>query len=307
MIGKTIFIGQPAKLSLAMGQMVLERKEVEPFKTSIPIEDLGLLVLEHPQISLTHGLLASLMSHKVAVVTCDAQYMPCGLLLPLEGHSVHTERMHIQLKSSKPLNKQLWQQTVQAKIQNQAALLCQKSLISKPLEMLVTKVKSGDPTNCEAQAAAYYWDHLMGPEFLRLQEPQYPNGALNYGYAIVRALMARAIVATGLLPSMGIFHHNKYNAFCLADDLMEPYRPFVDQVVLNQCVPPETDIDIGLSMAQKKVLLALPQLTLQMEGLQRPLFHAVGLTAHSLFKCYAGEKRKLSFPHFPITTDYAPE
>lgn len=247
MIKKTLYFGNPAYLSLSKSQLVVRMPEVEQAEhlaesirqesvRTIPIEDIGVVVLDHRQITLTQGLMAALLNNQTAVITCDDRRMPAGLLLPLEGNTLQNERFRSQIEASVPLKKQLWQQTVVAKIENQAYVL-EKQLNEPAARMhyLADTVKSGDTTNCEAQAAAYYWQHLFPdiPGFTRGREGPPPNQLLNYGYAILRAVVARALVASGLLPVAGIHHHNRYNAYCLADDIMEPYRPFVDALVIE--------------------------------------------------------------------------
>jgi CRISPR-associated protein Cas1 len=221
--------------------------------------------------------------------------MPSGMFLPLEGHHTQTERIRSQLNASEPLKKQLWQQTIRIKIANQATVLDKIGLNGARLMDLSQKVKSGDSRNLEAQAAAYYWNQLYGSEFFRSRNRSSPNAQLNYGYAILRSLVARALSASGMYPSVGIHHRNKYNAFCLADDMMEPYRPFVDWMVLNLTYP---ENESGLTKDQKTTLLSIPQIDIRITELKRPLFHAVSLTTASLYKCFAGETRKVSFPNF---------
>lgn len=294
MIKRTLYFGNPAHLSARQKQLVVELRDDERTTKTIPIEDIGLIVLEHPQITLTTSLLEQLIQEQVALVSCDSSYLPVGLFLPLDGNSVQTERMRIQLDASIPLKKQLWQQTIKAKIENQALVLKERGMNSLRLELLVEKVKSGDSTNCEGQAAAYYWTQLYGNDFVRGRMMSSPNAQLNYGYAILRALVARALSASGMLPSIGIHHKNKYNAYCLADDIMEPYRPYVDWLVLH--LPHSSDE--GLSKEQKIELLKIPQLDILIDGKTRPLFHAVTTTTASLFKCFSGASRKLVLPIF---------
>lgn len=294
MIKRTLHFGNPAHLSTSRKQLVVELKDDERTTKTIPIEDIGLMVLEHPHITLTTSLLEQLIEQQVALVSCDSTYLPTGLFLPLDGNSVQTERMRIQLNASIPLKKQLWQQTIKAKIENQGRLLKQLGEQSGRLEQLIDRVKSGDSTNCEAQAAAYYWSQLYGPHFVRGRFMTTPNAQLNYGYAILRSVVARALTASGLFPSIGIHHKNKYNSYCLADDIMEPYRPYVDWLVLH--LPPSEDDK--LSKQQKIELLKIPQLDTYINGKTRPLFHAVSTTTASLFKCFEGSARKLKLPKF---------
>jgi CRISPR-associated protein Cas1 len=222
--------------------------------------------------------------------------MPQSLLLPIEGNSIQQERYDAQLSASEPLKKQLWQQTVSQKIKNQAAALESKSLAADYLIPLHRNVKSGDTDNCEATAAVYYWQtifrHVNG--FVRHREGPPPNNYLNYGYAILRATMARSIVAAGLLPTLGIFHKNRYNAYCLADDLMEPYRPYVDQIV-HQMVE-EMGITDEMTKEHKAILLKIPAIDVTIDGEKSPLMLATQRTAVSIVKCFNGEQRKILYP-----------
>lgn len=296
MVKRTLHFGNPVYLSTANEQLVVTYPEFNE-KKSVPIEDIGIIVLEDQQITITNALLEKLNTHKVAVLTCNSKHMPSGLFLPIEGNSEQTLRHRTHLEASVPLRKQLWQQTVRAKILNQARVLDQMNLGSERLYNLMDKVKSGDTTNCEAQAASYYWSTIYGSSFVRGREMKSPNAQLNYGYAILRSVVARALVVSGLLPSFGIHHKNKYNAFCLADDIMEPYRPFVDWTVLQL----HYDLDEeGLSKEHKIELLRLPQYDVQIEDMKRPLFHAVSSTTASLYKCFDGEIRKIHYPIFTV-------
>jgi CRISPR-associated protein Cas1 len=296
MVKRTLHFGNPAHLSTCNDQLVVELKDEARTKKSLPIEDLGIIVLEHPHITITTSLLEKLMEQQVAVLTCNSKYMPSGLFLPLDGNSVQTERMRTQLNASAPLKKQLWQQTVKAKIENQAAVLGKLGINNLLLCNLVEKVLSGDSSNKEAQAASHYWGQIYGHDFVRSRDPQTPNAQLNYGYAILRSVVARALTASGMFPSIGIYHKNKYNAFCLADDIMEPYRPYVDWLVLH--LPGIHTTTEGLTKEQKIELLKIPQIDVQIGDLKRPLFHAVSLTTASLFKCYEGSVRKITYPEF---------
>src|SRR5699024_3498704 len=192
------------------------------------------MVLEHPQITLTNKLIERLAQNKTLIITCDRQHLPCSILQPLVGHTEQTERYRDQINASQPLKKNLWQQTVAAKVENQAKHLQNRNRHYKKLLRWSKEIKSGDSTNIEGVAASYYFRRIFSIEnFSRFRDGIPPNNLLNYGYAILRAIAARAIVSSGMLPSIGIFHANKYNAFCLADDVMEPYRPFVDNLVGN--------------------------------------------------------------------------
>ncbi len=225
--------------------------------------------------------------------------MPTGLLLPLQGCAIQNERFRKQIEASLPLKKQLWQQTVKAKIENQATLLeTQTHHSAKNLRRMTADVKSGDSDNYEAQAAVYYWRNIFPsiPDFIRGQEEAPPNNLLNYGYAILRAVVARALVASGLLPVYGIFHHNKYNDYCLADDIMEPYRPFVDQIVIGIVNSGENMEELTTDLKRK--LLQISVVDVKIGGKRSPLMIAVAQTTASLAKCFNGELRRIHYPDF---------
>ena len=296
MIKRTLHFSNPAHLSTKNNQLVVELRDEKRTTKTIPIEDLGVVILEHPQITLTSNLLEQMLDNKVAVITCNSKYMPSGMFLPFESNSEQTERIRTQLEASIPLKKQLWQQTIKQKIGNQAAVLEKLGVNAARLKNLKDDVLSGDTTNCEGQAASHYWSNIFGGYFVRSRDPQSPNAQLNYGYAILRSVVARALTASGMLPTSGIFHRNKYNAFCLADDIMEPYRPYVDWLVLQ--LPNLGESTEGLTREHKIELLKIPQLDIEINGVTRPLFHAVSTTTASLYKCFAGEQRKIVYPDF---------
>ncbi len=300
MIKRTIHIGSPCHLKCANSQLVLSYSQVKgmesaPDKT-VPIEDIGILVLEHQQITLSHFLLDKLVSNNVAVITCNDTHHPTGMLLPLEGNTIQSERFRAQIEATEPLKKQMWQQTVKAKIANQAAVLKKCEVNNKLLVNLSAAVLSGDTNNSEATAAAYYWQNLFPPAWLfyRRRDGAAPNNLLNYGYSLLRATMARAIVGAGLLPTLGIFHRNRYNAYCLADDIMEPYRPFVDVVV--RTIIDETSNVQSLSQEHKVRLLNMLTTDVFLNGDKSPLMVAMQRTATSVAKCYSGEQRKILYP-----------
>lgn len=295
MVKRTLHFSSPAYLSCRLDQLIVQPKDTDRPVASVPIEDIGVIIIEHAQITISTGLLERLADRKVVLISCDSSYMPSGLFMPFEGHSEQTERMKFQLLASLPLKKQLWQQTIKAKIENQARILEQVGHNASYLWNLREKVKSGDPQNMEGQAAAYYWKMLFGEGFIRGRTKESPNAQLNYGYAILRSVVARAIVASGLLPSVGIHHKNKYNAFCLADDIMEPYRPYVDQLILEQSLHDDFQKQ-GLTKEDRIALLSILQLDVQLEDKKRPLFHAVSSTTSSLARCFCGEIRKIKYP-----------
>ena len=307
MIKKTLYFGNPAYLSLRNGQLVIRLPEVEKAELpdiikqetirTVPIEDIGVVVLDNKQITITQGALAELVANSAAVITCDSKCMPTGMLLPLSGNTLYQERFRNQIEAAIPLRKQLWQQTVKAKIENQAYCLqknTSKSFV--PLHVLARKVRSDDADNHEAQAAAYYWKNIFSDGFTRDKDGIPPNNLLNYGYAILRAVIARALVGSGLLPVYGIHHHNRYNAYCLADDIMEPYRPFVDDLVILTMKKMEVLDDLTVEL--KREMLSIPVLDVFIGGKRSPLMIAAGLTAASLAKCYNGDAREISYPSF---------
>ena len=295
MIKRTLYFGQAAYLSLRDGQLLV-RLPAEECSCSIPIEDIGVLILDHQQISITHGLMNALEVHKCALITCSASHMPSGLFLPLDAHSLQSERFQTQIEATLPLKKQLWQQTVRMKIQNQARVL--EEIYAQPqANMLawVKQVRSGDPDNLEARAAAYYWANLFPslPKFTREREESAPNALLNYGYALLRAAVARSLVSVGLLPTLGIHHHNRYNAYCLADDIMEPYRPYVDKFVQEIY---EREYPERLTKDIKHRLLTLMEQDVVIDGITHPLSIATSLTASSLVRCFEGSSKQIDYP-----------
>lgn len=308
MIKKTLYFGNPAYLSLRNTQLVLQLPEVESNETlpfafkkqaerTIPVEDIAVVVIDNKRITITSGLLEALLENNCAVITCDSRSMPVGLMLPLCGNTTQNERFREQLDASLPLKKQLWQQTVRQKILNQADVLRRlRGENVKCMEVWANDVKSGDSENLEARAAAYYWK-CMFPDilgFTRGREGVPPNNLLNYGYAILRAVVARGLVASGLLPTLGIHHHNRYNAYCLADDIMEPYRPYVDELVVR--VMKDVECYDVLTKELKAQLLNVPVLDVNIAGKRSPLMIAVGQTTASLYKCFTGESRKIVYP-----------
>lgn len=301
MIKRTLFFGNPAYLRFKDEQLVISLPEAsmlpEKDRTiTIPIEDIGIVVIEHPQITLTHHLMNALLENNVALITCDSRHMPSGLMLPLEGNTIQQERFKQQINASAPLRKQLWQQTVRQKILNQAAVLKQQGGKTENMRYWADQVKSGDSQNHEGRAAAYYWGKLFDSslDFRRDPDGSAPNNLLNYGYAILRATVARSLVASGMLPTFGIHHHNRYNAYCLADDMMEPYRPYVDRLALEliggDMMPEE------LTKAHKAKLLQIPVLDVTINERRSPLMLATQQTAASLAKCFQGELRKIEYP-----------
>ena len=295
MIKRTLYFGNPAYLKTKNEQLIIDLPESGETKQAA-IEDIGLLVLDNQQITITQAVLAKLLANNTAVITCDQSHHPTGMLLNLDGHTLQSQRFQAQIQASTPLKKQLWQQTVIAKIVNQANLLGQRRQENKFLVNLSKNVLSGDSSNCEAKAAGYYWKNLF-PEFLnfkRFREGDPPNNLLNYGYAILRAMVARSLVGSGLLPTLGIFHRNQYNAYCLADDIMEPYRPFVDKVVCD--IVRANGRFLEMTPMMKQQLLGIPAMDVMLDDEKSPLMNAVQRTTASLAKCFEGNSRKILFP-----------
>lgn len=297
MIKRTLFFSRPAYLSTKHEQLRVQFSDESRKEVTVPIEDIGFVVLESPQITLTTGLLAKLMDHKAGVVTCNKQHLPTGFLQPLAGHTAQSERLRAQLDCSLPLQKNLWTQTVVAKISNQMHHLTSRGKPALKLKRWAREVRSNDTSNREAVAAAYYFQHLFDIEgFSRNQKGIPPNNLLNYGYAILRAVAARAIVSSGMLPALGIFHHNKYNPYCLADDVMEPYRPYVDALVCD--IVQETAEYDPLTTELKAALLAVPAMDVVIDGKKSPLMNAMSRTTNSLYACFEGTGRKIIYPEF---------
>jgi CRISPR-associated protein Cas1 len=308
MIKRTLCFTNPAYLSLKNSQLVIRLPEVETNSSlpesfraetikTIPIEDIGVVVLDNKRITITQGVLEALLENNCAVITCNDSHLPVGMHLPLVGNTTQTERMRFQIEASLPLKKQLWQQTISAKIQNQASVLKQmRGTEVRNMLKWASEVKSGDSENLEARAAVYYWQNAfpMIEDFTRSREGVSPNNLLNYGYAILRAIVARALVSSGLLTTLGIHHRNKYNAYCLADDVMEPYRPYVDRLVM-QLYDKYPDCE-ELTKELKAELLQIPVLDVVISGKKSPLMIAVSTTTSSLQKCYSGELRKIVYP-----------
>lgn len=295
MIKRTLYFGNPTRLSVQQQQLLIKTEERE---TAVAIEDIGVLVIDHPQISVTHAVLHKLLDNNAAVITCNDKHHPTGLLLNLDGHTQQSEKFQAQVEASEPIKKQLWQQTIRSKISNQAAVLDIWEIDSAYMKRCEKMVLSGDTSNQEAQASRYYWNNLFqeeDPYFTRHRFGDYPNNFLNYGYAILRATVARGLVASGLLPTLGIHHRNKYNAYCLADDIMEPYRPYVDHLVKQLML--ETDGQ-ELTTVVKKRLLEIPAMDLVIDGNKSPLMVGLQRTTASLAACFEGKGRKVLYPEF---------
>ena len=304
MIKRTLYFGNPAYLRLKNEQLEVNIPGADGMDkligNTIPIEDIGVMIIDHSQITITHGLIHKLLDNNVALVTCDPTHHPAGLLLPLSVNTLQQDRFTDQINASEPLKKQLWQQTIKAKIKNQAALLEISGTNAQTMRIWSNEVTSGDTLNHEARAAAFYWKSIFAPlipDFIRGRKEGYPNNLLNYGYAILRATVARGLVGSGLLPTLGIHHSNKYNAYCLADDIMEPYRPFVDHVVWN--ILQETSTIERLTNEHKRRLVEVLTQDVKMDGETSPLQIALNKTTSSLAKCFLGKAKRISYPIGP--------
>lgn len=293
MIKRTVEISSgPARLSVARRQLVIEKGD-EPHAT-IPIEDIGVVIIDHPAVTYTHAVFTELMEAGAAVVLCSRDHQPAGVFLPIDAHSTQTERHHRQIEASLPFKKQAWARIVRAKIGRQADVIKEVAGKDEGLSALSTRVRSGDPENLEAQAAQRYWKALFGPDFRRDRDAIGANRALNYGYAIIRAAMGRAIVGSGLIPSLGLHHHNRSNPFCLADDLMEPYRPFIDMKVSEL-------VRTGHALAEldrtaKAVLLSVFNETIEIGDRRTPIGLAIHQTTASLARGYETGQPHLDLP-----------
>ena len=291
MLKRTLVFTTPVSLTLKDCQLVISKKEDDTIVTR-PVEDVGMVIIENQMISVTLPLLNELVDAGVAVVLCDKKGLPHAMLQNMDGHNLQGEFLRNQVEVGEVLRKQLWKQIVEAKIKNQSALLekiHKKGDLLKPHYM---NVKSGDSDNREGIAARLYWEAMFGDGFVRDRNELGINSLLNYGYTILRAATARALVSSGLTPSLGIFHHNRSNAFPLADDLMEPYRPFVDEIVYHLCEEGKFE----LNKETKVELMGILSCDTFFPKVTRPLQIGLSITMASLAKCYAGEQKKLSLP-----------
>jgi len=293
MLKKILSFSNPFHLSTKLDQLVIANKDTGELITR-PIEDLGFIILDNQQITFTQHVLQLLAENNVSVVICDSKHHPSSMLMHLDTHHIQAERFRHQISASEPLRKQLWQQTVKAKIRNQAKVLELAGEKNITLINLANKVSSGDTSNIEGQAARIYWKQLFGSTFYRQREGPPPNPSLNYGYAIVRAAIARAVVGSGLLPTLGIHHHNKYNSFALADDVMEPYRPFVDLLVYRQirAIPDYHNI----TKERKAEFLQLLSSDCLFKSNRSPIMVAMEYSSASLAKCFEGSVKKIDYP-----------
>ena len=292
MIKQTLMFTSPVYLSLKDQQMVITFKDNKDTVTR-PIEDIGFVVIENPQVSISVPLLNELADNNVSVMFCDKKQMPRTMLMTLEGNTTQQESYKYQIEASVPTKKNVWKQLVESKIKNQALLLNSLGKNGDSLKPYYLNVKSGDTDNREGAAAREYWSQIFDEGFRREREGVPPNNLLNYGYTILRAAVARALVGSGLYPAFGVFHRNRYNAFPLADDVMEPYRPFVDEIVYHLYYDGAVT---ELNNDSKGKLLRVLFADVKMGKVTRPLENALSLTTASLLKVFKGDTDKLSLP-----------
>lgn len=306
MIKRTIYLGNPYYVSVKDKQLILQTPDAagidHRLNKALPLEDLGILILDHQQITITHSVLQQIAAYNIALVSCDSSHMPASLLMPLEGHNTLQERFRNQIEASEPLKKQMWQQTIKAKIGNQAALLYKLGFVeeSKSLKQWAADVNSGDTANLEGRAAVLYWKTLFSehiPYFTRERMGMYPNNLLNYAYTIIRATVARSLVGSGMLPTLGIHHKNKYNAYCLADDIMEPYRIYADELVQTMLRESAGKL-LELDKEIKARILGLPAKEVIINEQRSPMMVALQRTTSSLAQSFEGSNRKILYPVF---------
>jgi len=289
------FSEAPARLRVRVAQLIVQRED-QP-EVSMPLADLAVVIVAHPQVTFTQAVLAGLAAAGGVFVTCNGQNLPVGMLLPLVAHTTQAERFAAQARAPTPVCKRLWQQIVRAKIAAQAALLTELRGMDFGLGALAGRVHSGDPSNVEARAARRYWPRVFADlAFRRHRENEDQNILLNYGYAVLRAIVARAVCAAGLHPSLGIHHHNRYNAFCLADDLMEPYRPTVDRAVAEYMST--HDEPYRLDAAAKQHIIGELTGRYEVDGQQRTLFDTAARMASSLADVFLGNAEELELPEW---------
>lgn len=292
MLKRTLAFTKPYHLSLKNRQMIIRTKDDSGTDASVPVEDIGFVILENQEISITMPLLNALADNNTAVIICSDKFMPNAMFMNLDSNSTQGESFRAQLSASGPMKKNIWKQIVEAKIRNQAALLRKLGKDGDSLKPYYQNVKSGDSDNREGVAAKLYWDMLFDGEFMRVRSGPSPNEMLNYGYTVLRAAVARSLTGSGLLPSIGIFHKNRYNAFPLADDVMEPYRPYVDEIVFYLYANGEN----SLNKYSKSAILKLLYTDTVFGNVTRPLDIGLSITTASLAKCYNGVQKKILYP-----------
>lgn len=296
MLKRTLLFTSPVYLSLKDEQLVVCFKDTPDDKRTIPIEDIGFVLIDNPMVSITMPLVNKLADNNVALIFCNEKSMPNAMLQNLDTHSLQCEILNKQIAIGEVLKKNLWKQTIEAKIKNQSKLLMKLGKDGNVLKPYYSNVKSGDTDNREGAAARIYWMRLFGNDFVRDRNLPGINSLLNYGYTILRAATTRALMGAGLLPAIGIFHHNRSNAFPLADDIMEPYRPYVDEIVYGMFNDGMTE----LNQKSKSSLLNVLFCDTHFSKVTRPLSIALTMTSASLVKCFSREMDKISYPLMKI-------
>ena len=293
MLKRTILLENKASVSTKNLQLLIKTDLRE---SSIPVEDIGYLVIDHPQVYLSIPAMNLLIENNSAIIICGETHLPSGMFLNLNSHHIQQELFRNQIEASLPLKKQLWQQTIIEKITNQGILLEKITGETNYFEFLASKVLSGDTSNMEGVAANFYWKSFFECGDLKVKRERFgdfPNNFLNYGYAILRAATARSISGSGLLNTLGIHHRNKYNAFALADDMMEPFRPLVDEKVFELM---QSNAEENLTTSIKTEFLKILTQTVYFNEEKSPLMIGLQRCASSLQQCFTGEKKKLNFP-----------
>lgn len=293
MLKRTLVFSSPVNLSLRNNQLVISYKDIPNEAQTVPIEDIAVVMIENQMTTASIPLLNALTEANVSVIICDSRGMPRSMLQNLDSHNLQGEILRNQLEAGEVLKKQLWKQIVEAKIRNQSGLLLQLGKSGEKLKPLYSNVKSGDTDNREGIAARIYFQELFGTDFVRDRTQPGLNMFLNYGYTILRAAVARSVVSSGLFPAIGLYHHNRSNAFPLVDDLMEPYRPYVDEVVYNMW---QTQVVEKLDKDAKAKLINILYCDTKFHNITRPLQVGLSITTASLAKCYAKELKFLSYP-----------
>lgn len=283
-------------LNVRLSNLVIDCGE-ELGKTMVPLTQVAALVLSNPHVSVTNAALAGVATNGGVVVVSDNKFQPAGMLLPLDSHYVQGERFRMQAAVTQPVQKRLWQQIVRSKILAQAMTLKRLTGHDSGLSYLVGRVASGDTGNLEAQAAQRYWPVVFNnPHFRRNRDAEDQNRLLNYGYAVLRALTARAICAAGLHPALGVHHHNRYDSFALASDMMEPFRPLVDETVVR--IVNEHGDGVALGRDVKRTIITGVTGLIKVEDETRTIFSILAKCASSLAAVYAGERKKLFLPEW---------
>jgi CRISPR-associated protein Cas1 len=294
MIKQTLIFSNPVSLSLKYNQLEITFKDTGEIITR-PIEDIGIVMIENPMVHITIPLLNALANNNVGVVFCDNKFMPNSMLMPLETNTIQQEIYRTQFEASQPTKKRIWKDIIENKIRNQSVLLDKLGLDGNLLKPYYMNVLSGDSDNREGAAAKVYWKQIFGEQFIRNRNGSPPNSLLNYGYTILRAAVARALLGSGLFPAVGIFHRNRYNAFPLADDVMEPYRPFVDFAVKQIYDFSSND---ELNKKNKEFLIRVLFSDVKIKKQIRPLQIALSITTASLTKAFKDKKENIVFPTF---------